>query len=316
MKIRHASAENIRRTLLSRINSGEYTVGNRIPPARALADEFSANRNTVNKAFQELARAGIVSLVPGRGGGTFVRRTDAPEAITTAHLRAALGPIVAHARTQGLRRAEVAAAIQQVISETYEAHALRVVFLECNPHDAQELAQQLAPVIDCPIDPAVIEQENLASLDDRYDVIVTTFHHLAEVARGLGGQRRKVIGVNAVPTADVVLKLALLEAQHLGLVCGRENTAQSMKYLVSSYRPDVELDVSLVDDVAGVRAVAERSQALLATYSCAERVVAITGRQPEIVIEFYVDAQSIEFLRQRVAQLQQERATRMASAVR
>ena len=70
MKHGQVSAEEIRRTLLSRINSGQYPLGGRIPPVRALAAELRANRNTVNKAFQELAQDGIVSLVPGRGGST------------------------------------------------------------------------------------------------------------------------------------------------------------------------------------------------------------------------------------------------------
>lgn len=313
MKHQHASAEEIRRTLLSRINSGQYCIGERIPPARSLADEFSANRNTVNKAFQELAREGIVSLVPGRGGGTFVQRADSPSTIATHQLRTTIQPLITHARTMGLSKAQLSEVISHVIEETYDAQKLRIKFLECNPHDAHELVQQLSPLIDNEIEPGVIDQENLLTIGEQFDLIVTTFHHLAEVSRVLGSERRKVIGINAVPTADVALKIALLEARRIGLVCGRENTVRSLQYLIGSYHPDNELDIVLVDDIEGVRALANRSEALIVTYSCADAVAELTERRPDVVVEFQIDTQSIEFLRQRVARLQAKRAPLFAS---
>jgi GntR family transcriptional regulator len=293
--------------LLNRINTGQYVVGSRIPPARLLAQELGANRNTIAKAFQELARDGVVSLVPGRGGGTFVQRADALTDIAADQLRASLQPLVQQAHTSGLSKALVRDVTYQVIDEAYDTHDLRIKFLECNLHDVHEMVRQLNGVIDCQIDFGVIDQENIVSLGEQYRLIVTTFHHLAEVSRALNGQRNKVIGVNAVPTSEVALKIALLESDRIGLVCGRENTVQSMKYLVGSYHPTSELDVALVDDPAGIQALAQRCAALIVTYSCADTVLQLSGRVPDVVVEFQIEAQSIEFLRQRLAQLRSER---------
>ncbi|MBC8076692.1 MAG: GntR family transcriptional regulator [Chloroflexales bacterium] len=304
MGFRPTSAEEIRQTLLSRINRGEYALGSRIPPARTLADEFGANRNTVGKAFQELARDGFVRLVPGRGGGTFVQRAEAAAVVAEAQIRNALRPLIEQARVRGLSKAALSATIQQLVDATFDSQIPRVKFLECNVHDARTLVAQLEPLIGFRMEIGVIDQEDLGALGDQYDLIVTTFHHLAEVTRALTNQRHKVIGVNAVPTAAVALKIALIEARHLGLVCGRENTAQSMKYLVASYHPDDELEVALVDDVEGVRALASRSEALIVTYSCADAVTRLTDRTPDVVVEFQIDNQSIMFLRQQIVGLQ------------
>lgn len=303
MKHGQVSAEEIRRTLLSRINSGHYPLGSRIPPARALAAEFRAHRNTVNKAFQELAREGIVTLVPGRGGGTFVQRADGMSGTALERLRADFQAVAQQGRLIGLSLEQIHELASAALDDVYRSQNLRLKFLECNVHDAYTLVDQLAPLVEYRIEPGVIEQENLVALGQQYDLIITTFHHLAEVTRGLGPLREKVVGVNAVPTHEVALKIARLEARRLGLVCGRQNTVQSMKYLVASYHPDDELDVALIDDPGAVRALAEQSEALVVTYSCADAFAQLTSRKPDVVVEFQIERQSIDFLRQRIAHL-------------
>jgi GntR family transcriptional regulator/MocR family aminotransferase len=56
--------------IASRIRSGTFPAGYRLPPTRALAGELAAHRNTVVRAYQELEEAGFVRSTVGRG--TFV----------------------------------------------------------------------------------------------------------------------------------------------------------------------------------------------------------------------------------------------------
>ena len=46
---------------------GQAGVGDRLPPVRELADELGVNMHTVRAAYQELARAGLVTSRPGAG---------------------------------------------------------------------------------------------------------------------------------------------------------------------------------------------------------------------------------------------------------
>jgi GntR family transcriptional regulator len=208
----------------------------------------------------------------------------------------------------GLSRAQALEIAHAAIDAVYAAYPLRLKFLECNEHDAQALAAQLARLTDCQFEPGVLAEERLPALGERYDLVVTTFHHLAEVNRALAARRDRVIGVNALPTSETALSIARLEARRLGLVCGRETTVQSIKYLVASYHPDDQLDIALADDIERVRALARDSEALIVTYGCAAAVRALTGRQPDVVVEFQIEAQSIEFLRGRIQRLRGERA--------
>ena len=61
----------IQNYILQKIESGEYTAGDKIPSETELARQFDVSRLTVNTAVKELANSGIVERVQGKG--TFVR---------------------------------------------------------------------------------------------------------------------------------------------------------------------------------------------------------------------------------------------------
>ncbi|MBR4960828.1 MAG: GntR family transcriptional regulator [Clostridia bacterium] len=55
--------DNIRKLILS----GEIKPGEKLPSVRALAKELSINPNTIQKAYNELERQGVILTLPGRG---------------------------------------------------------------------------------------------------------------------------------------------------------------------------------------------------------------------------------------------------------
>lgn len=63
--------ETVRKEILRRVRSGEYTANALLPSATALADEFSVSAITVKRALRDLQVAGVLRAVPGRG--TFVQ---------------------------------------------------------------------------------------------------------------------------------------------------------------------------------------------------------------------------------------------------
>ncbi|MEU7892297.1 FCD domain-containing protein [Nonomuraea sp. NPDC049152] len=65
------SGEQLLRTLESRLVSGVWAEGSRIPGERALAEEFGVSRPVLREALRDLQARGFLSVEPGRG--TFVR---------------------------------------------------------------------------------------------------------------------------------------------------------------------------------------------------------------------------------------------------
>ena len=68
------AAEDVRRRLLDQISRGQLRPGARLGAERELALALGVSRSTVRQALGALESTGVVRRVPGRGGGTFVRR--------------------------------------------------------------------------------------------------------------------------------------------------------------------------------------------------------------------------------------------------
>ena len=76
LESREPSYYQIKRALLSRIESGEWTPGTQLPTEQELQDRFGVSRGTVRRALDELVFEGRIRRRSGKG--TFVREPPAP----------------------------------------------------------------------------------------------------------------------------------------------------------------------------------------------------------------------------------------------
>ena len=91
------------------ISQGELNVGDRLPPARRLAESLEVNMHTVLKAYGHLRDEGILEMRRGRGV------TVAGIAETTNRLRELAEQIAAEARQHGMRRGEVLNLVEEYL---------------------------------------------------------------------------------------------------------------------------------------------------------------------------------------------------------
>ncbi|HEY6418545.1 MAG TPA: GntR family transcriptional regulator [Candidatus Binataceae bacterium] len=71
-------ADQIRKELSDR----RLRAGDRLPPERALAEQFGVSRNTLREALRSLENAGLLRLRKGATGGAFVRESTGDAIIT------------------------------------------------------------------------------------------------------------------------------------------------------------------------------------------------------------------------------------------
>jgi GntR family histidine utilization transcriptional repressor len=71
--------DQIKRTILANIRSGEWETGHRIPAEADLAKHFQTARMTVNRALKELTEDGLI--VRRRRAGSFVASPPSPSAL-------------------------------------------------------------------------------------------------------------------------------------------------------------------------------------------------------------------------------------------
>jgi GntR family transcriptional regulator, transcriptional repressor for pyruvate dehydrogenase complex len=69
--------DEIIRYVRSAVDRGELRAGDRLPPERALAEQFHVSRNMVREALRMLEISGIVELRRGATGGAFICRGEA-----------------------------------------------------------------------------------------------------------------------------------------------------------------------------------------------------------------------------------------------
>ena len=94
-----------------KIASGEYAPGDRLPPVRDLALEAGVNPNTVQRAYAELERDGLVNAE--RTSGRFVTAdAEKIEQLRGALSSGFIGEMFKQLQALGLTNEEIIAAVQ------------------------------------------------------------------------------------------------------------------------------------------------------------------------------------------------------------
>jgi DNA-binding transcriptional regulator YhcF (GntR family) len=294
------SARDIQRALIWRISNGVYHPGDTLPSVRKLAEEFGANRNTVNKACQELRKLGILEMRADRRSPVVTRAaaTAAPLDLVFQQVR----DVIWQAMLAGVTRRQLLTEVTALIEKVYGESELRIRFLECNPHDSATLSRDLSRLTGVQIEAGLLDEveQDVDAFAQSSDLIVTTFHHLAGVLQTLAQYRDRVVGVDTRPSSETLLRIARLTRPRIGLVCTLPDTARSLKYVILSYQPGTQVTTALIDAPDDVRRLAETCDHLLVTYNCVPALAQLTDRRPDVVIEFRIDDQSVEYLRERI----------------
>ena len=107
--------EQIANAVMAALARGELEPGDKLPSARALAEELRVNPNTVIRAFELLEQLGITET--RRGLGTFVREEVDVDALKRDRIRRAARRYLAEVRALGLGLEEAKSALEEVKEE-------------------------------------------------------------------------------------------------------------------------------------------------------------------------------------------------------
>jgi GntR family transcriptional regulator len=103
----------LREQLLAAIGRGEAARGEQLPSVRDVAAALAINPNTVNRAYAELERDGV--LETRRGLGTFIRSNRRPN--DGRRLTEISERFVAHARSLGYEGSQILAAVRSRVTQ-------------------------------------------------------------------------------------------------------------------------------------------------------------------------------------------------------
>lgn len=106
----------VREQLLAAIGRGEAVRGEQLPSVRDVAAALAINPNTVNRAYSELERDGVVET--RRGLGTFIRSNRRPN--DGRRLTEISERFVTHARSLGYEGSQILAAVRSRVAHLAE----------------------------------------------------------------------------------------------------------------------------------------------------------------------------------------------------
>jgi DNA-binding transcriptional regulator YhcF (GntR family) len=237
----------LKEQLKSLIGAGELQAGTQLPPANQLADNLAINRNTVLRAYNELAQEGYVQF--RNGVGTFV--LDLPQESSDEgalgdkldQLDDIIGQLVAtgmgseQIANLALARAEAILFQRlenqlQVCAAVFECNHERLGYYERTLRDGLEI--EIRPYLITALDQSDIP----AGLAD-VDFVTTSFFHFVEVRRKLRQfpelRHTEVFAITVRPHLNVLLELAKLPTgSRIGIVyfAAPEYTEQRLQAMV------------------------------------------------------------------------------------
>jgi GntR family transcriptional regulator len=216
------------------ILNGELPPGARLPAARHLAGFLRVNRNTVLRAYQDLAQAGLIECRPGRGCAVAARPAAAPA--VPAPVLAVVDGALEQAGALGVDPATFATL---VYARSRQRHALpvrrRLAFVECDPAITAPLARTIQEKLEVEVVPLVLEEleqhtPQAEALLREVRVVTTTFFHVQEVRRLLAKADKEVVALGVKPHLQNLIQIAALpQGTPVALVCVSECCALELQ---------------------------------------------------------------------------------------
>ena len=233
MNTQKPGVDEVYTALLERIGAGVIEVGDRLPSCRILAEEFSSNPSTVNRAIRRLARHGLVRTEPRRG--TFLVNAGAVPELGRDEVERLVRDAILAARRSGLGPTRIRELFESALAVGSRSGGV-VAFVECNPEDLERMSLIVENTTGVALTPMMLD-ELTPGWEDAIDVVATPMFHLADLIE-VSADLDRVVELNFIPSAPVLRELSMLTSSAVvAVVAPTPRGIQRMRALVSQYYP-------------------------------------------------------------------------------
>ncbi|QUW22653.1 GntR family transcriptional regulator [Sporosarcina sp. Marseille-Q4063] len=103
--------------LIEGVAGGSLKPGDSLPSVRSLASDLGINMHTVNKAYRELDKKGIIRIIPKSGAVVNILSSDE---VSRLRVETAMRPVIAEAMAVGLSKHEITEMMKELFSKIKE----------------------------------------------------------------------------------------------------------------------------------------------------------------------------------------------------
>ena len=259
------------------IESGGVPRDQALPSIRELAGFLDINTNTVARVIEDLKQSGYVQA--RRGRGVFV--AAAPPVRPLPGLREGfLKDVVIRAAALGMTADDLAVGALSLAGVRPAAidGAVDVLLVECSPAELNFFAGQLESHLPIRVDKVLLGELTAVTRRRtparRWRAAVTSFCHLPEVERVLGGRGVPVIALLAEAHLETLHRLAQLPAgTRVGVASDAVETAHNLEHSIANAAlPNIELVGAGPVEGAALGRLVRRVDVVVCSSSAAERV--------------------------------------------
>jgi DNA-binding transcriptional regulator YhcF (GntR family) len=284
--IRRQLAEQLKHA----IERGGLSPDQALPSIRELAGFLGVNPNTVARAIEDLKRSGYVEA--RRGKGVFV--VPAPPAHPSPALRERfLKDVVIRAAALGLTADDVAVGVLSLAGVRPAAvrGVVEVLLVECSPPELDFVARELEAHLPVRVDKVLLGELAAAvrrrKPAGRWGAAVTSFSHLPEVERRMGGLRVPVIALLAEAHLETLHRLAQLPSgTRVGVVSAAVETAHNLEHSIANAGlPNIVLVGARPADGTALARLVRRVEVIVCSTSAAEQVRGLADPAVQMILD-------------------------------
>jgi GntR family transcriptional regulator len=211
------------------IENGVIKPGERLPAQRELSAGLNISRGTIQKAYEELEKRGIVEIL--KGSGCFAAKKQEIENVDRKEAAVYLADeLIQKLENLNYTSGEIQALIDMRIIERENMHnSVRIAAIDCNPEALEIFKIQFSLMKNVLFRIFIIDDILTYSQPDKvfedYDIIITTLNHYDEISGILYSLREKLFKVAVSPSSETIIKIATIpQNSRIGII------TESMKF--------------------------------------------------------------------------------------
>jgi GntR family transcriptional regulator len=272
------------------IEGGSVPRDQALPSIRELAGFLGINPNTVARAIEDLKRSGHVEARRGKGVFMASARSTRPFPIRR---EAFLKDAVIRAAALEMTPDDVAVGVLSVAAVGLAASrgAVSVLLVECSPPELDFFGRELEAQLPVRVDKMLLKELATAvrrqTAANHWAAAVTSFGHLPEVKRRLGGLGVPVVALLAEVHLETLHRLAQLPAgTRVGVVSAERETAHNLEHsVINAALPNIARVEASPAEGPALRRLVRRVDAIVCSTSAAERVRGLVGPTVPVIVD-------------------------------
>jgi GntR family transcriptional regulator len=284
------------------IEGGGFPREQALPSIRQLASILEVNPNTIARVIEDLKRDGYVQA--RRGKGVFVA-SNAPARPAPTLREAFLKETVIRAAALGMTADDLAVGVLSLTKArpTPLRQTVQILLVEGSSEALDFFANQLEAHLPVQVDkvlpgdlPAAVRRRKRAN---PWAAAVTSFFHLPEVERLVGGWGVPIIPLLAKAHIETLRRLAQLPpGTRVGVVSADAETAHNLEHsIVSAGLPNIALVGACSMDGSTLASLVRQVEVIVCSTRAAERVRQLADGTTQVIIDDRaLDTRAIEML--------------------